>query len=115
MMKKYIFGIILSIFVMNIVISQGTVAHAATTDYQMNTTTARESSITTVSKAVTNVGNEKTSNRAEFVQDRLPQTGVEANYSGIYFTIAGIFILLALFTSRSIFTKRNNTSDKQKK
>ncbi|MFJ8260919.1 hypothetical protein ACIQ4I_03025 [Rummeliibacillus sp. NPDC094406] len=117
MMKKYILGIILSVSVMNIVLSQGPVAHATTTD-SVVTTTAEDngSAITTVSNSTTNTEKETTSsNKAEFVQNTLPQTGVEANYSGLYFSIAGFFLLLAFFTSSSKLFKRNNVSDKQKK
>ncbi|WP_397538755.1 LPXTG cell wall anchor domain-containing protein [Rummeliibacillus pycnus] len=112
MMKKYILGIILSVFVMNVVLSQGPVAHATTTDNQVKTTVVANGSANTT----TNTKKETaSSNKAEFVQNTLPQTGVEANYSGIYFSIAGFFLLLAFFTSRSKLFKRNNVSDKQKK
>ncbi|HWI50445.1 MAG TPA: LPXTG cell wall anchor domain-containing protein [Rummeliibacillus sp.] len=116
-MKKYILGIILSVFVMNIVLSQGPVAHATTTDNQVKATSVTNgSAITTVSNSTTNTKKESaSSNKAEFVQNTLPQTGVEANHSGLYFSIAGFFLLLAFFTSRSKLSKRNNVSDKQKK
>ncbi|MGG0657525.1 LPXTG cell wall anchor domain-containing protein [Rummeliibacillus pycnus] len=114
-MKKYILGIILSAFAMTIVFSQGTAVLAANTNAQV-TTTAKESATTTVSNSKTNANKEdSSSNKAVFVQDTLPQTGVEANHSGLYFSIAGFFLLLAFFTSRSKLSKRNDVSDKQKK
>ena len=108
MMKKYILGIVLSVFVMSIVLSQGNTVQAATSDHQVKTSIASNASANTI------VSNEKTasSQKAEFVQNTLPQTGVEANHSGLYFSIAGVFLLLAVFTSR---TKRYNDSNKTKK
>lgn len=108
MMKKYILGIFLSVFAMSIVFSQGYAVQAATSDHQEKTTIASNAS------ANSTISNEKatSSQKAEFVQNTLPQTGVEANHSGLYFSIAGVFLLLAFFTSRS---KRYNDSDKPKK
>ncbi|MFH7428781.1 hypothetical protein, partial [Pseudomonas syringae group genomosp. 7] len=76
-MKKYILSIILSVFAMSIVFSQGTAVLAATTNAQV-TTTAKESAVTTNSNSKNNA-NKEDSNKAVFVQDTLPQTGIEAN------------------------------------
>lgn len=106
MKKLYIFVLMLSFLIINLNLTHGIVANAETSTNQPNATLSiakPESSETALS------------NDAEFVQDTLPQTGVEANHSGLYFSIAGFFLVLAVFTSRSKTSSRYNVSDKQKK
>ncbi|MGX9134719.1 LPXTG cell wall anchor domain-containing protein [Rummeliibacillus sp. JY-2-4R] len=114
MIKKYIFTIMTSLFVASLIFTQGFYANAASTnDRHEASTVASDSDHTTVSNSTTK--QIAASNQAEFVQNRLPQTGVEANHSGLYFSIAGFFLVLAFFTSRSKSNSRYDVSDKQKK
>lgn len=106
MIKQYIFALMLSAFVISCNISHGITANAETSITQ--TTEINQSAITTVSSST---GQD---NKPEFVQNTLPQTGVEANHSGLYFSIAGFFLLLAVFTSRSKSTKNLNVSENKK-
>lgn len=117
MFKQYIVAMIISIFAVVFSFSNGNTANAATSVHQPNTIETTKSAITTVSKPTNHIKKETaSSNDAEFVQDTLPQTGVEANHSGLYFSIAGFFLLLAVFTSRSKSSGRYTvSSDKHKK
>ncbi len=109
MIKKYIFSIITSVFVASFIFVQGFNADATSKNNRIETSSVASNSTTNVTKKIAS------SNHAEFVQNRLPQTGVEANHSGLYFSIAGFFLLLAFFTSRSKSSSRYDVSDKQKK
>ncbi|MGM9968020.1 MAG: LPXTG cell wall anchor domain-containing protein [Rummeliibacillus sp.] len=101
MIKQYIFVLMLSVFVISFNFSPSITANAETSIAQTNSST-----YTTASNSTDEQQNSTETNKAKFVQDTLPQTGVEANHSGLYFTIAGFFLLLAVFTSRSKSTRQ---------
>lgn len=104
MIKNYILSTLLGLFSISMLFTQSSV------------TTSSDGVKTTNSSVITQVSNpNSTDNNAEFVKDTLPQTGVEANHSGLYFTIAGILLLVALFTSRSKNSDRYKVSNKHKK
>ena len=101
MIKQYIFVLMLSVFVISFNFSPSITANAETSIAQTNSST-----YTTASNSTDEQQNSTETNKAKFVQDTLPQTGVEANHSGLYFTIAGFFLLLAVFTSRYKSTRQ---------
>ncbi|RIJ64833.1 LPXTG cell wall anchor domain-containing protein [Rummeliibacillus sp. TYF005] len=107
MIKQYIFVLMLSVFVITFNFSHSITANAETSITQTNSSTYTTASNSTDAQQKISTD----TNKAKFVQDTLPQTGVEANHSGLYFTIAGFFLLLAVFTSRS----KSSRQLKQKK
>ena len=111
MIKQYIFVLMLSVFVISFNFSHSITANAETSITQTNSSTFTTASNSTDKQQKHSTEN----NEAKFVQDTLPQTGVEANHSGLYFAIAGFFLLLAVFTCRSKSSRHLDVSDKQKK
>lgn len=106
MIKKYCINLVCSgILGLTFLMGQGSYAHAQT---------ASSTNSTSVESNTATIASSHDVNKAEFVQNTLPQTGVEANHSGLYFSIAGFFLLLALITSRSKTANRSNEKTKNK-